>query len=75
MKLTPDNILSQLDRYVELRKLAEELDWYLITRTPHDIAKYVCVSYDLEPLEDALLEAGIYRHSAGEVITWARRKI
>lgn len=75
MKLTPDNIVAQLDRYAELRRLAEEVDWYLITGTPHDVAKYLGVSYDLEPLEDALLEAGIFRQSAGEVVTWARRKI
>lgn len=75
MKLTPDNIVAQLDRYAELRKRAEELDWYLITGTPHDVAKYLGVSYDLGPLEDALLEAGIFRQLAGEVVTWARRKI
>ncbi len=72
--LTEANIVQMLDRYASLRAQAARLDLYVATGTPHDIAANVGAAYELPVLEDALLDAGIFRHTAGRVVALAGRK-
>lgn len=74
-RLTPENIIANLDYYTELVAKRAELDRMTATGQTHDVAEYVGAVYDLPGLEAALLDAGVFRWSADEVITWARRKV
>ena len=61
-------IIAALDRYAELKAQADQLDRLTYTNTPHDVAEYLGARYELPRLEDALLNAGMFRQTAGQVV-------
>ena len=66
--LTEANIVQMLDRYTLLREQAARWDALIHAGVPHDTAAYLGVAYELPALEDALLAAGIYSHTAAQVV-------
>lgn len=74
-KLTPDNIIASIDRYIELRGKRAELDRLIHTGTPHDTSAYVDAAYELPELEAALLDAGLFKTTTGDVVSWAARPL
>lgn len=72
--LTPGNIIAMLDRYAELREMAGRWDALTHAGTPHDTTAYLAARYELPTLEDALLDAGVFKVSAGEVVALVSRK-
>ncbi|MER2506080.1 MAG: hypothetical protein ABTQ24_09310 [Azonexus sp.] len=72
--LTPENIVQMLDRYVELKAQADRLDALTHAGVPHDTSAYLGAVYELPKLEDELIEAGIFRHTAGQVVALVSRK-
>lgn len=72
-KLTPENIITELERYVALWHENSIFDLKAGTGQPHDLAAGIHAEMQLKRLEAELLDAGIWRATADEVITWARR--
>lgn len=75
MPITPDNIIAKLDRYVELQQENAKFDLYVAAGQPHDIGASIFAEIQLKALEAELLEAGVFRWSAGEIVEWARREV
>lgn len=73
MSLTPENIVAELERYVALWHENSIFDLKAGTGQPHDVGQGIFAEMQLKRLEDELLHAGIWRATADEVITWARR--
>jgi hypothetical protein len=74
-KITPENIIQMLDRYAELQQLNARYDLYAASGTPHDFGESICAEFELKSLEAELLDAGMFKATAGEVVEWARRKV
>jgi hypothetical protein len=74
MPITPD-IIAKLDRYIELQQENAKFDLYVATGQPHDITASICAEIALKKIETELLEAGLFRWSANEIVDWARRKV
>ena len=72
-KITQANIVQLLDRYVELQRVNARFDFFVQIGQPHDIAEGFHAWMQLKALEAELLDAGIFRWSAGEIVEWARR--
>jgi len=74
MPITPDNIIAKLDRYIELQRENAKFDLYVATGQRYDLGASIHAEMQLKALEAELLEAGVFRWSAGEIVELARRK-
>ena len=74
-KITPDNIIAKLDQYAELLQVNARYDLYVVTGQRYDLGASIHAEMQLERLEAELLDAGMFRWSANEIVEWARRKV
>jgi hypothetical protein len=71
-KLTPANIVDQIEKYITLTAETAENDYLIGTRQPHDVGWVIYTAQALLELEEALLAGGIWGQVASEVIARCR---
>lgn len=58
------------------RLLADQAELARLTSAgiPHDPGRFVNARYGIDEIEAALLDAGLFKTTTGDVVSWARRK-
>jgi hypothetical protein len=72
-KLNQTNIVDEIVRYVRLTEESARIDFLIATRQPHDVCAAQNAAQALAELEQQLLDAGIWRWAAEQVIAQCRK--